>query len=118
MIGKGIFEREISTGKVGLKFGTYAAGISEREYGKNISSLFEDMNTGKSSVFSLLCYFYGGAVAYANHQGQPAPSIDQVGDWIEELGVEEATKIFLASLEQPKNSKAPEKAGHIQSATS
>lgn len=114
MIGKGIFEREIGDRKVGFKFGTYAAGVSEQESGESIFQIFRKIESKESIVMSLLYYFYGGAVAYCKKYNLEKPSIDEVADWLEELGLDVCMQIFNESLLQPKNVKAPEKTGQNQ----
>lgn len=119
MVGKGIFEEKISSGTIGFKFGMYASAITEKEASANIFELFRRIHEKKEVVLGLLQYFYGGAVSYAVSHKQEPPTIDQVGDWIEEIGFEKALSIYNQSIEYlSKNGQAPKQAGQAQTSES
>ncbi len=102
-----IFEKE------GFKFGMYASAISQKIAGCSLGELFKRMQVESEASLALLHYFYGGAVAFNESKGLPAPNIDHVGDMIESIGIEKAMSIFNESLQMPKNSEAPKETGQM-----
>lgn len=91
---------------IGFKFGMYASHITENISGVGISTLIKNMN-GEKSTTAILHYFYGAAVSYAEFKKLDKPTLSEVADWVESIGVEESDKIFRESLGLPKNSEAP-----------
>lgn len=120
-IGSGIFEVDLKQGKVGFKFGMYASSVTQKVTGKKISEVFRmmfdyakdekgEISGGATTAYTesgLIHYFYGGAVAYAERNSLRIPTVDEVADWLEELGFEKAIEIYSKSLAGP-NVKAPE----------
>ncbi|HMJ67585.1 MAG TPA: hypothetical protein VK508_01755 [Cyclobacteriaceae bacterium] len=125
MFGKGI--HEIEPGKRGFKFGTYAAGVTQRTTGKKITEVLAKMfdiekvegkeegedgftlRESANTIGYLLAYFHGAACSYANSKGLTEPTQSEVGDWIDDIGFQEAMKIYNESLKSP-NVQPPAKA--------
>lgn len=114
MIGTGIFTIKLGEKTVGFKFGMYASAITEKESGYGIFEVFKRIFEEPSeSSLLVLNYMYGGAVAYAKSKGEKEPTVDEVGDWMEEIGIDEAMKIYSDSITSYKskllkNNPAPE----------
>lgn len=104
MVEKKLFEYKEG---IGFKFGMYASSITENISGVGISGLIKKMNSEGEATTAILHYFYGAAVSYCESKGLDKPTIPQVADWVESIGVEESDKIFRESLGLPKNSEAP-----------
>ena len=105
MLGKkSVYEYE----GFGFKFGMYASSVSEEISGTSISGLIKRMSEEGKGTTALLHYFYGAAVAYeeSKKSGREV-TLSDVADMIEQLGDEEATKLFSESLGLPKNLAAP-----------
>jgi hypothetical protein len=112
MIGKGIYEEEINGETVGFKFGMYASAITEKIAGKSIFEVFKGIAAPMQEP--LLHYFYGGAKAYNEHKKiDKEISVSDVADWLEEMGADKWSKIYLASIQSyiPKNGTAPVETG-------
>ena len=110
MIGSGVFEFEIDGKTVGFEFGMLAAAYTEEKAGINILELFKQLGSGSGTTKYILTYFYGGAVAYAEFRELPDKiTVAKVSKWLDHIGLEEAMKIYLKSIEAylPKNGKAP-----------
>lgn len=105
MVEKKLFEYENG---VGFKFGMYASSITEQESGVSITGLIKRMSAEGHATTAVLQYFYGAAVSYRKSIKGEIPTIDEVADWVESLGVEETDRIFRESLGLPKNSEAPQ----------
>ena len=104
MIGKTIYEYD----GFGFKFGMYASAIIQKESGTSISVLIKRMGIEGEATQAILQYFYGGAVAYFAHKKiEKKVTIDEVADWLEQIGDSESVRIFNESLGVPKNSEAP-----------
>lgn len=103
MVEKKLFEYE----DFGFKFGMYASSITENISGVGISGLVKRMNSEGEATTAILHYFYGAAVSYCESKGLEKPTLPQVADWVETIGVEESDRIFRESLGLPKNSEAP-----------
>jgi hypothetical protein len=108
MIGKGLFELQVDGKTVGFKFGVYSAGISEKVSGLSIGNIFDNIKKEEGAMLAILHYFYGGAVVYAQNNKAKEPTLDEVSDLIELIGLDECLRIFKESLAVPKNSEAPE----------
>lgn len=105
---RNVFETEINGLKIGFKCGTLAIAIACREANvKTVQELFARM--GEQDLLAILALFYGSACQYS---GQRAPDLtmETVGEWIEEMGEQEAQKATTVLLEafKPKNSQAPQ----------
>lgn len=104
------YETELNGKKIGFKCGTLAIAIACREAKvKSTDELFKLMAEGDMVV--ALALFYGSASQYAISKKMPIDfTMDDVSDWLEELGEEESTKITTSMLESfiPKNLTAPQ----------
>lgn len=123
MIGKGIFEVKAGDKVYGFRFGMYAASVTQKQAGKLITQVFADMYTpveieedgkkvrglkiNENTTMCLLQYLYGGAVAYAEDKKQAIPSIVEVGDWMDAIGLDEAIRVWTESV-KPPNAESPE----------
>jgi hypothetical protein len=108
MIGKGTFTFEVNGKTIGFKFGMLASAFTEKESGKSISDIFQGITEGKGdSTMSLLHYFYGAALAFAKSTKSEDPSIDDVSDWITEIGHRPALDMFQDSIKMPKAPDSP-----------
>ena len=115
MLGKGIYTFEVDGKTIGFKFGMLASAYSEKEAGASISVIFEKItNQGGEATLSLLHYFYGAAVAWAKSVKQEPPTIDQVSDYIDSIGVQKAIELFQDSIGAPKNG-TPKKKSPLKS---
>jgi hypothetical protein len=111
---KGIFEFEVGEPKVkrGFKFGTFAFAVACKEDGTPLSELLKKIGVGVENptvdIMALLNVFYGAAVQYAKEKRQPLDfhPVD-ISNWMDELGVDEVTRILTNGLTQysPKNSE-------------
>ncbi len=99
MIGTGEFIIEVGEKRYGFKFGMYASAITEKESGFGIFEVFKRIfnNPGETSLL-VLNYMYGGAVAYAKAKKTDEPSVVEVGEWMEEMGIERAMKVYTDSI--------------------
>lgn len=104
MVEKNLFEYKDG---IGFKFGMYASSITENISGKSISGLIKSMSTEGEATTAILQYYYGAAVSYRESIKGEKPTLAEVADWVEQIGVEESDKIFRESLGLPKNSEAP-----------
>jgi len=113
-IGSGEFKVKIGEKEVGFRFGMLASSYTEQKAQKPIFKVFQEIATGRGSL-AVLQYFYGGAVAYNEFNDiEEKVTLAQVSEWIEEMGLEEAMRIYSESIKThlPKNGKAPkEEAG-------
>jgi len=109
VVGKGIYEVKVGKKIVGFKFGTNAAVATEKHLGYGIVQLMNEVLQKKNMVNNLLGYFYGGAVAYASSHDLKPPTVDNVGDMIDDIGYDEALRIFNESskVPVPKNGLPP-----------
>lgn len=104
----------------GFKFDFYGYGLAEQKSGFNLSEMIQKItDNGKDTRICLLAYFYGGAISYAEANGQSDKIImSDISDCFEAIGLDEAVRIFNQSLEtyisEIKNRKAPEQSGHTQ----
>jgi hypothetical protein len=105
--------REIKIGgKVrGFKFGTYALGIACREEDVDIIELGRRLNDASKHLLSIVNFLYAAAKSYciANKLEVDFSPTD-VGDWLDELGLDKSLEIIRAGLEVP-NKEAPETPG-------
>lgn len=118
---KGVFEFEVGEPKktVGFKFGMMALGIAEQKQGKSIREILETMKAGKADVMMLLHVMYGAACQYyENKKIDVDLSVDEVSDWIEDIGLEEMQRVIVEGLYQyvPKNSNSLAKTGEMTTA--
>src|SRR5690242_18126058 len=97
--------------KIGFKCGMQAIGIACRKSGaKNVNELFQLMAAG--DMLTALSLYYGCAIQYS---GNEAITMDQVSDWIEQMGEEKALEVQSILFEFfKKNLRAPEQTGAIQ----
>jgi len=95
----------------GFKFGMYASAISEKAAGCSIAKLFHRLTEDGEATMAMLQYFYGAACAYNESKGKPRPTLDEVSDWLEKLGIEKAGEVLNESVGLPKNSEAPKETG-------
>lgn len=109
MISKGIYTVEIDGKTVGFKFGMRASEFTEKETGTSISRVMQKINDGGGeTTVSILHYFFGAACSYAAAKKEELPSLEQVEEYIDSMGLASAMKIFSESLGVPKNSPTPE----------
>lgn len=112
MIGSGLYEVEIDGETIGLEFGMLASMHTEEIADMTIFEVFKKIATGRQKP--LLCYFYGGLVAYNEFRGiEKTLTIADVSKVIEKLGLNKAMDIYLKSIEAyiPKNGQAPKVTG-------
>lgn len=122
---KGIFDFEIGGKKRGFKFGTYAMAIACRAENCKVGELLKKIGlttevkegeerSGNIDLMALLNFYHAAAVAHAEHNKQPVDfTVQDVSDWLDELGEEKMAKITTEGLTQyePKNERAPETPG-------
>lgn len=103
-----VFETEINGQKVGFKCGTLAIAIACREAKvKTVNQLMSKM--ADEDLLACLALFYGCACQYAGKNNSEI-TMEIVGEWIEQMGDEEAAKGTKILLERilPKNVQAPQ----------
>lgn len=114
---KGIFEFEVNGVKRGFKFGTYGISVACEKDDCTVDVLLKrcgipylnangDASSDKPRLKSLLNFFYGAAVHYAEDHNLPTdfkPST--VSNWMDEIGLENVNKMVVNGLQQyvPKN---------------
>ena len=114
-----MIERDIPGKKRGFWFNFYAFSIVEEKLGRPIDEILKDLNPedGKprKPTTKIICtFFYAGAVNYCEKKDQPIDfKINDMGDWIEDLGFEDAMSIISTSLkvDKPKNIQPPQPEG-------
>lgn len=115
---KGTFEIEVDGVKRGFKFGTYAIAVAcEKDGSDDINELFTRcgfIGDGNRSLKSLLNFFYGAAVNYAEHNGYEVDfNVANVSDWIDEIGMDKMNDLAAGGItaHEAKNSQPPANPG-------
>jgi hypothetical protein len=108
---RGVFEFDYEGKKRGFYFNFNALGILEEQMNlpvdEIISQLSDGENKNKPKVKILLEFFFAGAVNYCDAKKiEKDFTIHDVGDWISEIGLDQAGKLLMAALSSttPKNS--------------
>lgn len=112
MIGKGVFEFEVEGKTVGFEFCMMASMFAEEESGLPIGEVNNGIAEGK--LKSILQFFYGAAKAYQYYRANMDITIGDVAKWIDVLGLEKMTEIYLKAIAQPKNGLAPNPAAEVK----
>lgn len=124
---KGIFEFEAGGAKRGFKFGTYGISVACEKDDCSVDVLLKrcgipymdskgEMKADKPRLKSLLNFFYGAAVHYAEDNNQSTefkPST--VSNWLDEIGLDNVNKMIVQGLQQyiPKNLTSLAETGEI-----
>ncbi len=101
MIKKGFFSLEAGGKTVGFKFGIMAAKYTEEISNEAISSVSKRIIGGPRQTEALLHYFYGGAASFASSKSLPVPTLDEIADILDAVGVEAVSRIFNESIQGP-----------------
>jgi hypothetical protein len=128
MIGKGVFEVEVSGRKVGFRFGPLSGLYTEEVSGFSIQKYWDKFRDGLGGS-CLLFYFYGGRkffihteIEKAKKAGSPTAQLEkelkelslvEVSDLIENMSEADLWRVHNESLGIP-NLKAPSLQGPIQ----
>lgn len=111
MIGKGVFEFEVDGKTVGFEFCMLASLYTEEEAGVPIGKVNEGIAEGR--LKPIFQFFYGAAKAYNELRNKGAVSLIDVTRWIDVLGFEKLTEVYLKAIAQPKNGLAPNPAAEV-----
>jgi hypothetical protein len=98
MLFKGTTEIEVNGTKIGLKFGTLASGYFCEQEKITLAEMMDRLN--KPTPLTLVNCMYSAAKAYCDskaHTCKYTPS--DAGDWIDEIGLDKATKIIYGLME-------------------
>lgn len=107
---RGVFEFDYEGVKRGFYFNFNALGILEEQMGIPLDDIIEQLSNNvekKPKVKTLLNFFYAGAVNYCEAKEKAVDfKLHDVGDWISEIGLEQAGKLLMVALSShtPKNS--------------
>lgn len=108
---RGAFEFDYEGVKRGFYFNFNALGILEEQMGIPIDDIIEQLSNKdgvkRPKVKTLLNFFYAGAVNYCEAKEKEVDfKLHDVGDWISEIGLEQAGKLIAVALSShtPKNS--------------
>jgi hypothetical protein len=120
---RGVFEFDYEGKRRGFYFNFNALGILEEHMNAPIDDLIQQLTDGagkgKPKVKILLNFFHAGAVNYCEAKKiEQDFSIHDVGDWISEIGIDQAGKLLMQALSTttPKNSSPLQTAEGSQSA--
>lgn len=116
--------------KIGFKFSMLAKGRAEINSGLPLSDLIHGLvrieeveeSPGKTkqllfetekTVMHTLYFLHGAACSYAISKGQKEPNLDEVSDFLDELGQDVIMEMYINGLRTyyPKNEPAPETPG-------
>lgn len=121
-----MIEKEINGKKYGFHFNFYAWGMAEEEIGLPLDDILKVLgpdtdNKGNKIVkpsnsrLKIICsLIYIGAKNYHESKGIPIDfKVNDIGDWLEEIGFIESMKILESALKMmiPKNIAAPQTEG-------
>lgn len=99
--------KEINGKTIGFCFNFYAFGIVEEQLDKPLDEVLSILaNPKKPKVKIISAFFYAGAVNYCEMNDILVDfKINDVGGWLEEIGIAESMKILTDALSvvKPKN---------------
>lgn len=119
MIERNTVVVDVGERKIGFRNGMLSIAACYRELGVKSDAEFRERLV-QGNIEAVIAMCYGAAYEYAKRNKQSTEfTLSEVGDWLEQMGNEQAEKVTAILLEAyiPKNVAPPEKAGESEQAS-